>query len=86
VNDLERAHSIISRFLSEEATPHVRKLLSESIAEAATDPKIERREFNLNAFDVEFDFKEERVVIADVLSSEAGIAMSLVDFAAALGS
>jgi hypothetical protein len=84
VNDLDFAHTMLSRFLAEEATPYVRQLLLESIAEAAADPKIERREFNFNVFDLEFDFREQRVLVADVLAPSAESTFSLADFARAL--
>jgi hypothetical protein len=86
VSDLPSAHSILSRFLAEEATPDVRNLLSASIVEAAADPNIEKREFNFNVFDVEFYFKEQRVVVADVLAPNSEVQLSLADFAKALRS
>jgi hypothetical protein len=85
VNDLDPARTLLPRFLAEEATPHVRRLLLASIAEAAADSKIERREFNFNAIDVEIDFREKRIVVADALTPETEFKLSLADFVRALG-
>jgi hypothetical protein len=75
---------IIAQFLSLEATPHVRALLSNAIAEAAVDLRIEKRHFEFNTFDVEFDFVASTVSVADILSSNAEATLPLSQLRAVL--
>jgi hypothetical protein len=75
---------IVARFLSLEATPHVRALLLSAIAEATGNAKIEKRNFEFNVFDVEVDFAASTVSIAEVLSANAEASLPLAEFRAAI--
>jgi hypothetical protein len=75
---------VVARFLAEEATPQVRALLSGAMAEAAGNPRVERRRFEFNVFDVEFDFVSSTVSVAEVLSANIEATLPLPQFRAAL--
>jgi hypothetical protein len=75
---------IVARFLSLEATPHVRALLLSAMAEANESSSIEKRNFEFNVFDVEVNFAASTVTIADVLSANVESTLPLADFRAAI--
>jgi hypothetical protein len=75
---------VVARFFAEEATPQVRALLSGAIAEASGNPSVERRHFEFNVFDVEFDFVASTVSVAEVLSANTESTLPLSQFRAAL--
>jgi hypothetical protein len=75
---------VVSQFLSLEATPQVRALLLGAIAEATGNPKVEKRHFEFNVFDVEIDFVASTVSVAEVLSANVEATLSLSQFRAAL--
>jgi len=47
---------LVLRFIALEGTPHVRSVLRTSIAEADADPRVARRHFSFNVYDVDIDF------------------------------
>ena len=75
---------VVARFISVEATPQVRALLSGAIVEAARNPSVERRHFEFNVFDVEFDFVASTVSVAEVLNTNVQATLPLSQFQVAL--
>lgn len=73
---------LLERFITQECTAHVRRLLEEAIADSATP----RPHFAFNRFEITIERDANVVVLEDVLdASEAGVRhVSLADFTAAL--
>lgn len=78
------ASHLLGQFLSEECTPHVRKLLSDALAERSSGRAT--RELELNRFNVILDFERGLVVIEDELDvTPAGtVQVTIGEFVAAL--
>jgi hypothetical protein len=75
-----KLHTLVQRFLVEEAGSYVCSLLLGSIAESTQNSQIDLRMFNFNAFDVTFDFKSRMATIADVLVPDSETKVSLSAF------
>lgn len=75
--------NLIDRFIAQECTPDVRRLLEEAIADEA----MLRPHFEFNLFEITIERAEGSVLIEDVLdATEAGSQrVALADFVAALG-
>lgn len=61
--------SLLAQFLQEEATPFVRELLADAIADHVS---VEVDKFSLNRFDVTIDFTSQCVVLDDVVDYGSG--------------
>lgn len=76
--------ALLSRFLREEASPYVRGLLRNSVADGSADRRIAIREFNFNAFDITLDFQKGLVIVADVLDPTSEVTIPLSEFIAVI--
>lgn len=74
--------TLLDQFLSEECTPHVRRLLEEAIANAA----LRRARFEFNRFEVTVAGADNAVIVEDVLdATEMGAqTVPISEFAQAL--
>jgi hypothetical protein len=73
---------LVERFIVQELSPHVRKVLRETLQQRAGSDKILARQCEFNCFDIEFDFLKDVVVVQDVLGSaeESSVEMPISDF------
>jgi hypothetical protein len=78
---LQTAPCLLERFLVEECTPHVRRLLEDAIADLSA-----RRHFEFNQFEVTIERDKKLVVLQDVLdATETGqLQIGLGEFVSAL--
>lgn len=60
---------LLDQFLSEEASPSVRCLISDAIEEYSKESKETSKKFELNRFEVTLFFPENYALIEDVLDS-----------------
>lgn len=58
----------LNRFINLELNSSVRLLFNETLQEKNLSPEIKIREFNLNMFNVIFDFEKNTVYLEDALS------------------
>lgn len=58
-------HSLLEQFLSEEADPHIRKLIADAINGHHLHPEVAQRRFEFNRFEVTLDFENGTVLIED---------------------
>ncbi|WP_018413105.1 hypothetical protein [Methyloversatilis thermotolerans] len=61
---------LLLKFLSEEATPHVRKLILDAVDEHSGLKQRDRCRFEFNRFEVTLDFVNDMAKLEDVLDPE----------------
>ncbi|QIB04453.1 hypothetical protein GZ982_07040 [Pseudomonas fluorescens] len=73
---------LVERFIVQELSPNVRKVLREALQQRAGSDKILARQCEFNCFDIEFDFLKDVVFVQDVLGSgeESSVEMPISDF------
>lgn len=62
---------LLLKFLSEEATPHVRKLILDAVEEQGSFKQRNRYRFEFNRFEVTLDFVHDTATLEDVLDPES---------------
>ncbi|WP_434695874.1 hypothetical protein J3P89_24060 [Pseudomonas sp. Z1-14] len=80
-------NSLVERFVAQEFSPHVRKVLREALQQRVDADKVLAGQCEFNCFDVEFDFLKGMVVVQDVLDSgeESSVEMPIADFVVLCG-
>jgi hypothetical protein len=63
-------NSVLQRFLAEEASPYVRKLIADAMSEHGARPAEVQKRFEFNCFEVTLDFAGNAALIEDVLDPD----------------